>query len=204
MSVLRSTLVAGLLACHSLPVQTADFADPTWPCLQRKVESLSLGLMWPKPVSEEDIRADLKPRATELVETLVLRRVPTEKIDLLVTEFVDSNPDLSDGDLGQIFRAAFQRINRERSKLIAGISRYSLTQIDLAVRIDDARNEMDALLTAAEPDYDRIDALEEQLDWDERIFHDRAQSLTYVCETPVLLEKRAFAIAQSLAQQLTE
>lgn len=204
MSVLRSTLVAGLLACHSLPVLAADFADPTWPCLQRKVESLSLGLMWPKPVSDENIRPDLRPRATELVETLVLRRVPTEQIDLLVTEFVNSNPDLADDDLGQIFRAAFQRINHERSKLIAGISRYSLTQIDLAARIDDARNEMDALLTAAEPDYDRIDALEEQLDWDERIFHDRAQSLTYVCETPVLLEKRAFTIAQSLAQQLKE
>jgi hypothetical protein len=52
------------------------------------------------------------------------------------------------------------------------------------------------------PDYDRVDALEEQLDWQQRIYRDRAQALTYVCETPVLLEKRTFALAQALARHL--
>ena len=37
------------------------------------------------------------------------------------------------------------------------------------------------------------------LAWDTRIFKQRAQSLNYVCETPVLLEQRAFAIARALA-----
>ena len=35
-------------------------------------------------------------------------------------------------------------------------------------------------------------------DLQERIFDDRAKSLTYVCETPILLEKRAYALAQLL------
>ena len=57
-------------------------------------------------------------------------------------------------------------------------------------------------MAAEAPDFDRVDQLEEQIDWDERIYHDRARSLTYVCETPVLLEKRAYAIAQILLKTL--
>jgi hypothetical protein len=55
----------------------------------------------------------------------------------------------------------------------------------------------------AEPkDFDRIEELEDTLAWETRIFRDRAQSLTYVCETPVLLEQRAFAIARLIAARL--
>ncbi len=51
-----------------------------------------------------------------------------------------------------------------------------------------------------DPDYDRVDALEEQLDWDQRIYNDRQRSITYLCETPTLLERRLFVIAQMLQQ----
>jgi hypothetical protein len=51
----------------------------------------------------------------------------------------------------------------------------------------------------AERDMDRIEALQDGLAWETRIFKDRAQSLTYVCEAPVLLEQRAFAIGRALA-----
>ena len=61
---------------------------------------------------------------------------------------------------------------------------------------------MDQEMKKAEPDFDRVDALEVQLDWDERIYADRQQSLTYVCETPVLLERRLYAIAQLLEAKL--
>ena len=122
----------------------------------------------------------------------------------MIAEFAAAHPDLTRDDLGQVFRGVFQQIDRQRSAIIKGIGRYSLKQIDLATRIDATRTEMDATLAAAEPDYDRIDALEEQLHWDERIYHDRAQSLTYVCETPVLIEQRAYAIAQDLLAYVPE
>jgi len=43
--------VAAFLNIH-VPVWAADYSDPTWPCMQRKVETLSLGLMWPLAVPE--------------------------------------------------------------------------------------------------------------------------------------------------------
>ena len=46
--------------------------------------------------------------------------------------------------------------------------------------------------------------VEEELDWSTRIFQDRQQSLTYVCETPVILEQRAFALGRAVEAQLPE
>ena len=35
----------------------ADFSDPDWPCIQRKVPNLSVGQMWSGPIIPE---ADMK------------------------------------------------------------------------------------------------------------------------------------------------
>ena len=87
---------------------------------------------------------------------------------------------------------------------MAGITRYAHKQEALDGRIETARHEF-AALNAAEPkDFDRIDALEGEIDWSTRIFQDRQQSLTYVCETPVILEQRAFALGRAIAAHLPE
>jgi hypothetical protein len=38
--------------------------------------------------------------------------------------------------------------------------------------------------------------------WDMRLYEDRRDSLTYLCEQPVLLEQRAFALARAIAGHL--
>ena len=47
-----------------------------------------------------------------------------------------------------------------------------------------------------------LDELETRFSWDKRIFEERAQSLTYVCETPVLLEQRLYEIARAIQAKL--
>ncbi|MEM6933245.1 MAG: hypothetical protein AAF526_06590, partial [Pseudomonadota bacterium] len=57
----------------------------------------------------------------------------------------------------------------------------------------------------AEDDYDALDALEEREDkmiWDTRIYQERNKSLIYVCESPVILEKRVFALARMIQDQI--
>ncbi|MCY0096482.1 hypothetical protein [Hoeflea ulvae] len=200
MSQIPILVVAALAVLQTVPALAKDFSDPTWPCIQRKVDQLSLGLMWPYPVPEAQLAPELKPGADELVDTLVLRRVSMDEAEALVADFDRANPELTVEDHGLIFKAVFDDINHDRSRLIEGISRYSLHQIEAAARIEATRQAIDAEMAKDEPDYDRADALEEQLHWDERIYQDRAQSLIYVCETPVLLEKRAYAIAQALSR----
>lgn len=178
--------------------QAADFSDPTWPCVQRKVESLSPGIMWPHPVEDRTFEPATEAAVKDLAGRMALRRVAEAELPALVDAFTAAHgrdPAL----LGHVFMAAFDRMARQRQAIMKGIEEYSLSQIALSERIEAARVEMDRLMEAAEPDYDRVDVLEEQLAWDERIFTDRSQALTYVCETPVLLEKRLYAVSQILA-----
>ena len=202
MSKMRMTLIAALFLGQPAFVSAEDYSDPTWPCVQRKVEQLSLGLMWPHLAPENEAVQDLTPAAATLVDTLVLRRVSIDEVEDITADFAATNDHLTQDDYTDIFQAIFNKINRDRTDIIAGIGRYSLSQIDLATRIETARIDMDNEMAKQDPDFDKVDALEEQLDWDQRIYRDRAQSLLYVCETPVILEKRAYAIAQTLSHHL--
>jgi len=44
--------------------------------------------------------------------------------------------------------------------------------------------------------------VEERLLWDTRVFDERLQSLSYVCESPVLLEQRLFALSRHIMNHL--
>ncbi|GEO87475.1 MULTISPECIES: hypothetical protein [Alphaproteobacteria] len=187
------------LALVPSPVFAADFSDPDWPCVQRKVENLSAGLMWPHPIT----KTQLSPAAEELAATLALRRVSLEEAEAHVRDFVATHPS-DEQALGNIFQNVFDRLAENRHRLIGGIAHYSHSQIALAAKIDAAHGEMAKLSAQAKPDFDRIDKLEEEVDWNARIYRDRSRALTYVCETPVLLEKRAYAIAQILLRQLPQ
>ncbi|WP_300035475.1 hypothetical protein [uncultured Roseobacter sp.] len=200
--LLRMALIVALQGVTA-PVLAADFADPTWPCIQRKVETLSAGLMWAAPIdtAAPQDTADLEKDVREIADLLALRRLSVDELRPTVETFAaryDGNPAV----LGQVFEDVFTSLNARRSRIIGGIGDFSLSQIALSERIEAARMQMDAQMTADAPDYDKVDALEEQLDWDQVIFSDRQKSIQYLCETPVIIEKRLFAIAQMLQQMI--
>lgn len=193
--------IAGLvliLSQTAASVQAAGGTDADWPCIQRRTGELSAGVMWPEPLAG----ATIDTGAADLAARLALRRVSEDEAEAAVGDYVDAHPGLGAAELGAILQAAFNRIDRDRTRVLDGISRYGHKQAALAERIDVAHAEMTALKAADEPDFDRMDALEEQIDWDERIYKDRERALTYVCETPVLLEKRAYRVAQMLLRHL--
>src|SRR3546814_13493270 len=77
---------------------------------------------------------------------------------------------------------------------LAGIKRFSVRQRELAERIREARATVEQNAGAAAAN----DDLTEQLNWSIRIFDERAKSMTYLCEQPVLLEQRAFALGRTI------
>lgn len=189
------------LALGLTGAKAADFSDPTWPCIQRKVETLSLGLMWPYPLDPEAEVTDPALRADidELSDYLSLRSIDPEQLQPRIEAFAErhnGDPEI----LGQAFAATFDTLSKRRARIMSGIESFSLGQITLAEKIDANRAAMDSALAADTPDYDRIDTLEEQLDWDQVIYSDRQRNITYLCETPTLLEKRLFSIAQMLGE----
>ncbi len=193
----RIGLAAVLVIGWAAPTLAADFSDPTWPCIQRKVETLSPALMWPEPLPETAPEGDLRAAAHDLAQTLALRRVDLDSAAASVGDFADAHgrdPAL----MGAVFAETFESLSHRRSRIIKGIGEFAASQAALSERIDAARAQMDSLMAADDPDYDRIDALEEQIDWDSRIFNDRQRTITYLCETPTLLEKRLYGLAQIL------
>ncbi len=192
-------LAAGIALALAGPSSAQDYSDPDWPCIQPRVEGLSPGLMW--PVGEEQAPPQLdtatEEALTELAETLTLRRVDEAGMDAAIASFAaDHRHDMA--VMSEVFLRVFDALAARRSTIIAGIADYSRGQIDRAAEIDEARQQMDAEMAKEEPDFDRVDALEEQIDWSERIYTERQQSLRYVCETPVLLEQRLYTIARKL------
>ena len=191
------TLIAALAAA---PALAAQGADPDWPCIQRKQPHLSMGQIWTGPAPDESVAGLARdPGIVALAERLAQRRMPMEEAEAEIAAFAQ---DADDARLTALMQAVFDRIEPQRGALIAGIGRYGRKQVDLARMIEERRAHMAEMEAADSPDFDAIDAEEKALDWDERIFTERQQSLTYVCETPVILEQRAFALARAIAGHL--
>ena len=194
----RTAILIALLA--AMPVHAATGTDPDWPCVQRKQPHLSLGQVWSGPVPDDAVTAlSRDPAIAALAARVEQRRMPIEQAEAEIATFAETagNPQLT-----ALMVAIFRRIEPERTALIDGIARYGGKQVDLSKMIEDRRARMEELSAAETPDFDAIDAEEKALDWDERIFTDRQRSLAYVCETPVILEQRAFALGRAIAVHL--
>lgn len=195
--MIRITLALALLAG---PALGAAGTDPDWPCIQRLQPHLSMGQVWTGPLPDDAAQALVRdPQITRLAERLEQRRLPLEEAE---TEIADFAAKATPAQLVALMQATFDRIDRDRGALIGGIARYGRSQLALSQRIEARRDRMAALEAAEAPDFDAIDAEETALDWDQRIFTERQQSLTYVCETPVILEQRIFALGRAIAGHL--
>jgi hypothetical protein len=173
--------------------------DPDWPCIQRKVPELSIGQMWSATLPQDGAEPDRA--AIDLAARITPRRVSDDEVKDIASAYAATlTPEERPERLAEVFASVLGRINTERAQVISGISRYSHRQIEMADRIA-AREASLAELEKVPEDQRDMDRFEEEADgvkWDTRVYRDRQQSLTYVCETPVLLEQRAFSIARLL------
>ena len=188
-----------LLAALAAAPAHAFTPTPDWPCVQPRQPHLSLGQVWTGPPPLEG--AAETPEIAALAERLAQRRMPIDEATAAIDAFAEGKDAAT---LALLMQAVFHRIDVQRSAILDGISRYGHKQVALAERVEERRTRMAELEAAASPDFDAIDAEEEALDWDMRVFSDRQQSLTYVCETPVIMEQRLFAIGRALAAHLPQ
>lgn len=198
---LKSVAMAAVLAAASVgAAHAAAGVDPDWPCIQRKQPNLSLGQIWTGPVPDEAVTAlAASPPIKAFAERLEQRRLPMADAEAEIAEF---GKTADNETLTALMVAVTHGIDGRRQALMGGIGRYGHKQVDLAAQIEARRAKMAGMEAAASPDFDAIDVEEKALDWDSRIFTDRQQSLTYVCETPVILEQRVFALGRAIASHL--
>lgn len=197
---MKKALMAVLMLALPAAALAGGAGDATWPCIQPKQPHLSVGQLWPGPPPDAAV-AELAQRKdiAALAQVLEQRRLPLEEAEAQIAAFAEG---ASAEEMTALFVAVFDRIDAYRSRIMSGVARYAEKQVTLSARIEARRAEMARLSAEATPDFDRIDAEEERLDWDVRIFTDRQNQLTYVCETPVILEQRAFALGRAIAAHL--
>jgi len=174
--------------------------DPDWPCIQRKVPTLSLGQIWngpelgPAVAGQEDAM---------LVSELSARRVPLAEAQQMIEDFANSLPeDRRKGRMMALVRGLFDHMNSERSQVISGIARYAHRQRDMAARLRQEASEVDALRAQPDAEPRQLALRNDRLLLQTRIFQERVQSLTFVCEVPTLIEQRLYALAKTISETL--
>ena len=199
-------LVMGMAAGLTNSAAAADYCDPDWPCIQRKTPHLSVVHLWSGPAIGDESLTNWRatPEVAALAPALAAQRTSMEDAETLIGEFAAraTAEGAATIRLPLLFAGVFVSIERERAAIIEGIARYARKQADLAARIETMRVALTEAGAAANPDLDRVEELEDNIKWEERIYADRAQSLTYVCEAPVILEQRVFAIARMIMSHL--
>jgi hypothetical protein len=189
----------------SAPAATPAQADDNWPCVQRLQPELSIGSMWtgPDPSGELDHwQAD--GAVSALVKRIAPRHTPEEEAEADIHRFASGYDKDRPVMLTRAFAGLFETLNEERGSIIRGIGHYHARQAQLAARIKDTLKAMDALddKTTDPAVIAKRDALQEQLNWDSRVFDERERLLPQVCEQPLVLERRLFALSRILGDEL--
>ena len=197
-----------VLALAAAPALAQPKADPDWPCAQRKVTTLGYGSFLTGPDLAEAGEWGNDRDAAQLARKLASRRTELREVDTLLDEFTEKlDPAEKSKRLTRVFAGVFEIINGERSTVMNGITRYAQGQRRLAERIRDEADKVSELKDSPDSDPTKVASkevadLESQFNWDRRIFDERNQSVSYVCEVPTLLEQRLGELARRIQSRV--
>ena len=203
-SPLTRIIPAAVAAIVSWPALAAQGGDPDWPCIQRKVPELSLGQVWTGAALPQTAAGWSKDAAiSHLVTELAARRVSLPEAQQKIREYAYSLPEAEkERRMTMLVQGLFDHMNRERSVVIAGITRYAHAQRDMAAFLRQEASAVDALRAKPAADPNELARRNDRLMFQTRVFQERAQSLSFVCEVPTLIEQRLYALVKSIAQTL--
>jgi hypothetical protein len=177
--------------------------NPDWPCRQILVGRLSVAAVWPGPSIEAAAWRNDQAVAG-LVAKIAARRVPIEDAERAIEDFARSQGAAKTKKLIAVFAGLFETLDGERTQVIEGLLRFGAKQKELAGKIR-AENALAHEGPGKEPPVASGQAeknVAQDLEWDLRVFDERRQALTYVCETPALIEQRLFALARVIQRNL--
>lgn len=206
--LLAAAVNGALVAFLAGGANAAARGQGDWPCIQREVPQISPGMVWTGgAINADDTSWTSEPRVAPKVLEVTSRRKTAEEAVAAVEEFAASLKDDRPRLLTSLFAGTYQRINAERTQIMAGIKRYARKQSALADRIKQQsaqRAELSRKTPPTDEDQRKLAELQEQITWDTRIYDEREQSLRYVCEAPVLLEQRLFQIGRHISQLVSQ
>jgi len=204
----QSTEAPGATSESEQPAATPNAAGPNseWPCEQPLRAEMSMGAMWsgPDPAKEQKDWREV-PAVAALVNEIAPRRTPQEEAVANIQRFAAGYQGAErTAILTQVFAGLFETLSAERDAIVRGIKHFYRRQDALAHRMEQGWKTLGELdPNATDPKVvEQRGALQQQIDWDSRIFDDRQRLLPVVCEQPRVLEQRVFALSRAIEEQL--
>ena len=215
--MIHSSVAAGLFAASmivcgtpiaTIPTMAADAANPDWPCIQRKVATLTSVQMWDGPAVDDLAQWKDNEETRKLVAVLVSRRVPLEQAAASVAQFAAAQPqDKRDEALKLLFAGLLSTVNTDRATVMNGIERFQRRQKARAAEIERQDAELRQLKERAAANENaraELAAAEDRHNWDIRVFTERQQSLPLACEVPVVIEQRLFELGREIRALMSD
>ncbi|HEY8063898.1 MAG TPA: hypothetical protein VIF40_04130 [Methylosinus sp.] len=188
-----------LALCCAGAARAQPQAQGDWPCRQVRVQSVAVAGVWTGPsidAAQKSWRDDAA--LGDLVARISARRTPMETTQKLIGDFATASGDRRKERLTTLFSGVYATLEAERREVLAGLDRYGAKQKQLAERLREETQAMRAEQDKPTQDAQKLKDASEALQWDLRIFDERRHALSYVCETPALIEQRLGALARAI------
>ena len=206
-----SNAVVGMIAASIIIAPQALAAEatrPDWPCVQRKVATLTSAQMWDGPPVDDLTQWRDNEEITKLIAVLASRRVSLEQAAAAIARFAAAQPkDRRDEALKLVFAGLLSTINSDRAIVMSGIERFQQRQRARAAEIErqgTAIRELKERAVNDEKARAELAAAEDRYNWDVRVFSERQQSLPLACEVPVLIEQRLFELGREVRSRMND
>jgi hypothetical protein len=138
----------------------------------------------------------------ELVGRLAARRTSMEDARKLIADYLSGTNEEKQDKAKVLFSALYSTLNGQRDQVMSGIERFSRKQKAMAEDIREKTQKMRQAQDMPNADQAQNDELASQLLWQTRIFEDRRKTTSYMCDVPVLIEKRLFDLGSAIQNAL--
>ena len=200
--------IAASIVFGAPPAFAAGAASPDWPCVQRKIATLTSAQMWDGAPVDDLTQWREDETTTKLIAVLASRRVPLEQATAAIAQFAAAqSSEKRDDALKLLFAGLLSTVNTDRAVVISGIERFQQRQKARATEIERQGAEIRRLKEQAANDEKaraELAAAEDKYNWDVRVFSERQQSLPLACEVPVLIEQRLFALGREIRSHMSD
>jgi hypothetical protein len=191
-------LLPALLLLAAAPTR-AQTMQGDWPCKQVRVPEIALGGVWTGPSLDKERQAWRGDAAVaDLIAHIAPRRTPLEEGERRIAEFAKGAGANRRERLTLLFAGLYERLNDERREVVVGLDRFGRRLKEMA---DKTRQESQAffdLQNQKPPDPEAIKKAAETMQWRVRLFDEQRKMVTYVCESPALIEQRFGALARAI------
>jgi hypothetical protein len=192
-------IVVAVATCWTQSAFALDPRYPDWPCQQLKVPGIAIASVWTGPSIEiGDTAKPADAKQAELVSRLAARRTPIDDARKLIADYVAGTSAEKQEKAKTLFASLYSTLNAQRDEVMNGIERFSRKQKAAAADIREEAQKLREMQDKPNADLSQTEDIASRLAWQTRIFEDRRKSTSYVCDVPILIEKRLFDLGGAI------